>query len=344
MSSKTRDLYEFGPFRIDPDQRLLTRDHSPVPLQPKAFDTLLALVRNSQRLILKEDLMKTVWPDTFVEESNLTQNVFVLRKTLGEAPEGRRYIVTVPGRGYRFVEKVRTITEPEATEKAVGTPPEIPPAPPPAIEEKSAEQSTEKIAVPTAGRRMRWKLLAAGAVAVLALAAGIYRYLPRPSWLTGKSTIVLADFTNRTGDPIFDGALRQGLSAQLEQSPHLNLLSDRRIAQTLTLMAQPKDAFLTPALSRDICQRTGSAAVLDASISQTGTRYLLTLQATGCGDGESLAGAEAQAADKNHVLDALGKIASQMRAKLGESLASLRQYDAPPQERHHTFARSAKSL
>jgi eukaryotic-like serine/threonine-protein kinase len=179
--------------------------------------------------------------------------------------------------------------------------------------------------------RKLWLAIPVLLAAALA-AGGIYYRSHQTKPLTNKGVLVLADFTNRTGDPVFDGALRQGLSAQLEQSPNLSLLSDRRIGQTLTLLAQPKDAFLTPALSRDICQRTGGAAVLDASISQTGTRYLLTLQATGCADGESLAGAEAQAADKNHVLDALGKIASQMRAKLGESLASVRQYDVPPQD------------
>ena len=111
MSKEGKGFYEFGPFRIDPTQRLLLRDNQPVPLQPKAFDTLLALVQRSGKVVLKEDLMKTVWPDTFVEESNLTQNIFVLRKTLGELPGERRYIVTMPGRGYRFAEDVQTVSE-----------------------------------------------------------------------------------------------------------------------------------------------------------------------------------------------------------------------------------------
>jgi eukaryotic-like serine/threonine-protein kinase len=326
MSSETKDLYEFGPFRIDPYQRLLLRENRPVPLQPKAFETLLTLVRNSDHLVLKEDLIKSVWPDTFVEESNLTQNIFVLRKTLGEGPEGRRYIVTVPGRGYRFAEKVRTVSSPEA---AAG---DIPGRMPSAAQSPAPEALPAEKTPPRAPpRRIWWKPIAAGAVALLGLAA-IYRYLPRGPRLTEKSTIVLADFVNRTGDPIFDETLRQALSAQLEQSPHLNLLSDQRITQTLPLMARPKDAFLSPELAREVCQRTGSTAVLDASIARAGARYLLILQATGCADGESLASVEARAADKNHVLDALGKTSSQMRAKLGESLASVRQYDTPPED------------
>ncbi len=111
MSNESKHFYEFGPFRVDPDQRLLLRDNRPVPLQPKAFETLLVLVQHSETLVLKDDLMKSIWPDTFVEESNLAQNIFVLRKALGEVAGGPRYVVTVPGRGYRFAEKVRFVPQ-----------------------------------------------------------------------------------------------------------------------------------------------------------------------------------------------------------------------------------------
>jgi DNA-binding winged helix-turn-helix (wHTH) protein len=106
MATETKQFYQFGPFRIDPYKLLLLRDNQPVPLPPKAFETLLVLVRNSETAVLKDDLMKSVWPDTFVEEANLAQNIFVLRKTLAETAGDHRYIVTVPGRGYRFTEKV----------------------------------------------------------------------------------------------------------------------------------------------------------------------------------------------------------------------------------------------
>jgi len=123
--------------------------------------------------------------------------------------------------------------------------------------------------------------------------------------------------------------LRQGLSSQLEQSPFLNLLSEERIAQTLSLMAQPKDARLTHDLAREVCQRTASAAVLDGAIAQVGTQYLLTMKGVNCSTGDSLGSTQAQATDKNHVLDALGKVASEIRNKLGESLESVQKYDAP---------------
>ena len=114
MSNQGKELYEFGPFRLDPGKRLLLRDNQPVPLQLKAFETLLVLIRNSERVVLKDDLMKAVWPDTFVEEANLAQNVFVLRKILGAKVGDHRYIDTIPGRGYRFTEKVRIISEEES--------------------------------------------------------------------------------------------------------------------------------------------------------------------------------------------------------------------------------------
>jgi tetratricopeptide (TPR) repeat protein len=171
--------------------------------------------------------------------------------------------------------------------------------------------------------------LAAGLLLVAVLASVL---MPRhPGKLTDADTIVLSDFANSTGDSVFDDALRQGLSSQLEQSPFLNLLSDERVAQTLSLMAQPKDSRLTHTLAREVCQRTASAAVLDGTIAQVGTQYLLTLKAINCSNGESLGSTEAQASDKNHVLEALGKVASEIRSQLGESLASVQKYDAPPE-------------
>ena len=147
--------------------------------------------------------------------------------------------------------------------------------------------------------------------------------------LTDKDAIVLADFTNTTGDTVFDGTLRQGIAVQLEQSPFLSIVSDQRIQETLQMMGQSPDVKLTAQITRQICQRMASAAVLEGSIAQIGTQYLLTLKAVNCGSGESLGSTEAQASDKNHVLDALGKSASEIRNKLGESLATVQKFDTP---------------
>src|SRR5713101_6612479 len=119
MPLEKNHFYRFGSFRLDPAKRLLLRGQKSVPLMPKAFDTLLVLVENRDRMVGKEELMKSLWPDSFVEEANLAQNVAVLRKTLGDSPEEHRYILTIPGRGYRFAAKVNEETEEEETDLVV---------------------------------------------------------------------------------------------------------------------------------------------------------------------------------------------------------------------------------
>ena len=191
---------------------------------------------------------------------------------------------------------------------------------------------SKKSQAASAPKRLRpWVI---GAALILLAAGGaayffLHRFTPK---LTEKDTVVLADFTNTTtGDPVFDGTLRQGLAAQLEQSRFLNLLSDQRIAQTLALMSQQKDARLTQELCRQVCQRTGSAATIEGSISSLGGQYVLGLNAVNCNNGDMLAQEQVTANGKEQVLKALGGGATKMRAKLGESLASVEKYDAPPE-------------
>ena len=172
------------------------------------------------------------------------------------------------------------------------------------------------------------KLLLIPLLAAL-VAGGLYYRSHQVKPLTDKDTIVLAEFANTTGDPVFNGTLRQGLSAQLQQSPFLSLISDERIAQTLTLMARPKDARLTPDLARDVCQRTASAATIEGSISSLGSQYVLDVKAVNCRTGDLLGEEQVPANGKEQVLKALGDAATRLRAKLGESLASLQKYDAP---------------
>ena len=184
-----------------------------------------------------------------------------------------------------------------------------------------------------AGKSLRRGILTGALLLVIGLAVGGWLIFSRKAHaLTDKDTIVLADFTNSTGDAVFDGTLRQGLSVQLEQSPFLSIISDDRMQQTLQMMGQKPDAKLTPEIARELCQRTSSAAVLDGSIAQIGTQYLLTLKAINCLSGESLASTQAQARDKNQVLDALGKSASEIRNKLGESLSTVKKFDTPLEE------------
>jgi len=181
----------------------------------------------------------------------------------------------------------------------------------------------------TLSKRRRWRVIAPTALVLTAASVIGYFYFHRAPKLTDKDTIVLADFSNSTGDPVFDGTLRQGLAIQLEQSPFLSLISDQRIQQTLRLMGRPGDARLTSDTAREICERTASAVVLDGSIASLGNEYVLGLRAKNCHTGEVLAEEQAQAARKEDVLNALSKMATRFRTRVGESLVTVEKHDTP---------------
>jgi tetratricopeptide (TPR) repeat protein len=175
-------------------------------------------------------------------------------------------------------------------------------------------------------------MVVAPASAAVALAIVSYIFYPRQAKLTDRDTIVLAEFSNSTGDPVFDETLRQGLMVQLQQSPFLSLISDQRIRRTLPLMNQPADARLTPAIAQDVCVRTASAAVLEGSIATLGSQYVLGLRARNCATGDILADEQAQAARKEDVLSTLSQIATRFRTQVGESLATIEKHSTPIEE------------
>jgi len=175
----------------------------------------------------------------------------------------------------------------------------------------------------------RWRVAIGAGAAIIAITGGAFFHFHRAHPLTGKDTIVLADFDNKTGDPVFDGTLRQGMAVQLEQSPFLSLISEERIHQMLRLMSLPGDARLTPEVAREVCERTASAIVLDGSIASLGSQYVLGLRAKDCRTGDVLDEEQVQAARKEDVLNALGQIASKFRTRVGESLSTIKEHDTP---------------
>jgi DNA-binding winged helix-turn-helix (wHTH) protein/tetratricopeptide (TPR) repeat protein len=318
-------LFRFGPFQVNSLSGELWKNGNRVKLQEQPFRLLVILLENAGEVVTHDDLCHRIWhDDTFVDfDGSLRVAVRKLREALGDDAENPRYVETIPKRGYRFLAPE---IYPELATRGIG--------------ELGASPLSAQIAAPDGGRigeplvhrsnwSRRWLLTFVLLLIVVAGIAIAVRILRHPKVLTEKDTVVLADFANSTGDPVFDVTLRQGLSVQLEQSPFLSIVPERRIQQTLKMMGQPADAKLTPAIARELCQRMGSAAVLDGSIAQIGTRYLLTLKAVNCTSGDSLASTEAQASDKNAVLDALGKTASAMRNKLGESLGTVQKFDTP---------------
>ena len=196
------------------------------------------------------------------------------------------------------------------------------------VVESSREQSAAEIA-----RKPAWGKIAAIALPLIAIAAvGGYFLTHRKPVLTSKDAIVVSDFTNTTGDAVFDGALRQGLAAQLEQSPFLHIVSDQQLAQAMQFMGKSADSRLTGDVAKQVCERTSSVATLNGSIAQIGSQYNLVLKAVNCATSETIATSEAQAADKDHVLNALTELAAGMRSKLGESLASIQKFGTPAEQ------------
>src|SRR5208283_921403 len=306
---RAKELYEFGPFRVDPEKETLLREGELVPLTPKTFQILLVLIRHNEEVVTKDDLMKMVWPDTFVEEANLSRNIFMLRKALGETAQDHKYIVTVPGRGYRLAENVHLVPEQEVSIVA-------------ATHQKVQVEVKES-------RPWPWRWIAVGVVILLAATFAMWRFLHRRTVLGAKDTVVLADFANSTGDPVFDETLREGLAIELEQSPFLSLISDQRIRHTIGLMGHAADARLTPEIARGVCERTGSAAVLEGSIAPLGSQYVLELRAKSCRTGQVLDQEQVQVAKKEDVLNTLGQISSRFRERLGESLTTIQEHNTP---------------
>jgi len=611
ISKVDRHLYQFGPFQLDPRKRQLFRQTELISLTPKVIETLLVLVENRERVVTKDELMKQLWPDSFVEESNLSQNIFTLRKALGDSTQERRYILTVPGRGYQFVAPVEQLevagptsgshsaveflvgkkishyrvlqmlggggmgvvykaedlklgrqvamkflpsemaTDPKAfnrmqdearaasaldhpnictvyelgehdgqpfivmqllegrtlrewiesatdspishrlsqvvnlalqildglgaahdkgivhrdikpanifvtnrgqikildfgvakflggnavnsenSQPAVGCSPSNPsltksgasvgtpsylspeqirgepldartdlfsvgavlyematgqkafagstvtqiqdavllsplrpspnelPVPFEAVIIKATEkdpelryqtasqlrddlqvmaprlpQTSQSIATHPANsstRTLRW-LIAAACLTAVVVGLGLFGYYSRQrraKQLTASDKIVLADFVNSTGDPIFDDTLKQALTLTLKQSPFLNILSQSKVRNTLKLMTRDKNTPLSPDIAAEVCQRAGSKAYVSGAIAALGSEYVIGLKAVNCQSGDILAQEQVTAAKKENILDVLGNAAAKLRGELGESLSTVEKYDVP---------------
>jgi eukaryotic-like serine/threonine-protein kinase len=290
--------------------------NQPISLAEQPFRILTMLLERPVGLVTREEIRDALWPNgTIVEfEHSISAAMNRLRQVLGDSADQPQYIETLARRGYRWMVPVQWI--------------ETPSLPATVLSSAASAQADRTVS----RKRLRLLIVSVAVVVATAIAASAYFFTHRTPKLTSKDPIILADFTNTTGDPVFDGTLRQGLVAQLEQSPYLNILSDEQIAGTLRLMSQPAGTRFTHDLARHVCQRTGGMVVLDGSIAQIGSQYQLILNASDCSTGSLLGSAQAVASDKNHVLGALGSVASAIRKKLGESLTSIQKFNTPLEE------------
>jgi eukaryotic-like serine/threonine-protein kinase len=302
-TTTTRQPYSFGDFTLDVERGTLWRGAEEVKLRPKVFETLRYLVENPNRLVPKDELMKTLWPDSFVTDDSLVQCFVELRRALGDQAQGM--LKTVPRRGYLFAPAAVDGTE------AAGPPAEAAASPAP---------QPRRAVYP-------WVVLAL--VALATLAYGLQsRRRPAPT-LEGKDSILIADFANTTGDDVFDGTLRQAMAVQLAQSPFLNVVSDERVRETLRYMGRSPDEPVTRDLAREIAQRQGVAVVLAGSIASLGTHYVMNLDAVSAAGGEELLREQVEAESREVVLRRLGEAAGRFRKELGESVASIEKYATP---------------
>jgi DNA-binding winged helix-turn-helix (wHTH) protein/tetratricopeptide (TPR) repeat protein len=314
VRTSLRGVYRFGPFQVNAIAGELLKDGNRIKLQEQPFRLLVVLLENPGEMVTRADLRNRIWPqDTFVDfDSSLRVAVRKLREALGDDADNPQYVETIPKRGYRFM--VVDVVPEDAAD----------PVPDPAVEKIELVESGAAMPRPRKWIGLAVLLLIVGAAATVILLS--YR---EHKGLTSQDTVVLADFLNTTGDPVFDGTLRQGMAVQLEQSPFLSLIPEERLRQTLGLMGQPADVQLTPAVAREICERTGSAAVLDGTISSLGNQYVLGVRAKECRTGKILAEEQVQAQKKEDVLSALGRVASRFRVQLGESLTTVEEHNSP---------------
>jgi len=321
--------YYFEQFVLDPARRTLSRTDSAVSLTPKAFDVLLFLVQNPNRLVTKEELLQAVWGDTFVEEGNLTQYISHLRKALDHNSEDSRLIVTIARKGYQFTERVTVVADAadlakHATPQAAVTellktdarPVEFP------AQEKVSKSPSPRL-------RLREWLAAAALLIVIVAAFWLYWSYRRRVMLSATDTIVLADVKNETGDPVFDDALDPALRYEMDQTPYLNILGIDKISGALAQLNLPPTTRLTPDVARQICAKTNSKLVISQSIGDAGNSYFLELRALDCASGATLAEEQADIDQRNEVIHELGVMAAGLRAKLGEPAGSLARFNQP---------------
>lgn len=304
--------FKIGNRLVQPDLNCIVCNGDTKRIEPKMMEVLLRLAENPGEVISKEELIGKVWAGTFVTDDVLTRCISELRKRLDDDPKSPSAIQTIPKKGYRLtVEVKRAEKDPQSG---------------------PGQLATERLNRSSRHLR-RWLLFGAavgGIAAALTLGVRLagHRRVPPAS----RVSIVIAEFTNKTVDPVFDGTLRQGLAAEMEQSPFFEIVSDEQISRTLRLMGQEPSVRLQPGLAREVCQRTGSAAELDGLIAQIGVEYELALSAFDCSTGKQIGTAQAVATDRNKILDALGRVSISMRSKLGETLASRQRFARPLEE------------
>lgn len=299
----------FGAFDVDLRSGELHKDGVRLKLQDQPFKLLAILLDHPGDVVTRDEIRQKLWPaDTFVDfDTGLNSAIKKLRDVLGDSAEEPRYIETLPRRGYRFIAPV----------------------------ENGASAAIDDQLVPAEATPKRWNprrlvTMAAIAASIIVVASLVtWRvFFVKPA-LTQTDTILVTNFVNKTGDPIFDDSLDKALEVKLAESPFLSLFQEADVRETMRSMRHDPNERVTQELGIEICKRQGLKAVVVPEIAAFGSRYLITLEAIDARTQKSIARQQVEAESKDKVIAALGNAGSKLRRQLGESLSSLQKYDAP---------------
>jgi eukaryotic-like serine/threonine-protein kinase len=322
MLTETSSL-RFGEFTLDRRLRELRRGNAVVSIPGKAFDLLSYMASNAGRPLTKAELLDAVWPETTVEESNLSQNVFLLRKALGGSNDGP--IKTLAGRGYQFAAEVAEI-EPVQNPRANRSQTEQ-------MTSLTVEATETRVVVhqdtDSPGRIYRWIL----AIVIILAAVSVIGWKWRQRWLDRSGgapvQVVLLPMEGSTGDPALDKSLTQALRMDLGQSPYISVVQASTVHATLTQMMHKPSDTVTPEMAREVCERTNSQGVLSGGIAKVGQHFLITEEASNCVDGSVLGQAKYEAAKAEELPHAIDNLAASLRQELGESRRSIARFNTP---------------
>ena len=353
--SATQHLLRFGVFEINLTTEELRKSGTAVKLPPQPLRLLILLAGRAGQVVSREEIHQNFWGgETDINfERRMNQCIQQVRTALGDDASHPLYLETIHRHGYRFIapvkEKTIVVAGPRLVEADSGRLPvanwssEEAPAVMAGAVAPDYQAAPNAVVAPTPARdvadlrqpssrgwRTRFVWIGVAVLVVVAMiGGGFYWRAHRKPVLTERDTIVLADFDNKTGDPVFDDTLKLALAVQLAQSPFLNILSEQRVAETLRLMERPAHDPLNVQLAREVCVRTRSTATLEGAIAMLGDQYVLGLRAVNCRTGDVLAQAQVTATSKNRVLSAMDEAASRVRGELGESLVSVQKFDVP---------------
>jgi eukaryotic-like serine/threonine-protein kinase len=346
LKSSMPSRVRFGAFELNLNTRELHSQDETLVLQEQPYKVLLLLIERDGDIVTRDDISETLWPGDQSVSIELRINAAVknLRNALKDSGNEPVYIQTLRNQGYRLkvaahyvemtIPETRSALAPTGTDGGGGQlQPGLQLVPGSTFETESKRSPAERrVSVDQSQAGFPWRMVISVLTLAVIIAGVAYYRLNRAKPLSETDTIVLSSFTNRTGDPVFDDTLKQGLAVQFDQSPFLQRVADAKVNATLKFMGRPLTDRLSPETTREVCLRVGGTVMVTGSIDPLGNQYVIGLKALNCGTGEVIGDTQEQASGKENVLKALDAAAIALRRKFGESPSSVQKYATPVEE------------